>query len=451
MKSHLYDSNLEVLDSENLKKIQNEKFIKQISYLFQNSPFYQKKFNEEKISIDDIKTIDDIIKLPFTEKEELRDALVKQPPILGLNQTADGIDIIRIHSSSGTTGRPTYVGLSKKDAKQWNDTVAKAFWTAGIREKDVVAHCFNYSMFVGGIANHLGCEEIGATMVPIGIGQSSRLIRMILDLGITVIIATPSYIMYLADIVRKELGIEPEQLGVKKIICGGEPGGGVPSTRALIESTWNAQCFEIMGMVDIHPVLGAECEYKNGMHFMHPELIFTEIIDPDTGELMPIKPGIRGEAIYSHLDREANPILRFRSHDVIEILGTECSCGRTGYRYRVIGRTDDMLIIKGVNVYPSAIEDILRGLDELTGEFCILLEKEGIQQDYLYLFVEYENTIDISNEYQNIKEKIKKKISESLLFKARIELVEENSLPKFEHKAKRIYKKFLGEKIPFQN
>jgi phenylacetate-CoA ligase len=444
--TQLIQTEIEKLNAKEMKELQNQKFLNQLSYVLKNSVFYQKKFQDNNLSVDDIKSIDDITKIPFTEKQELRDALLHQPPRLGTNQTASDVSLVRIHSSSGTTGRPTYVGLTKQDAKLWDETIGRALTIAGIGSTDVVAHCWNYSMFVGGLANHLGGENTGATMIPIGIGQSNRLVRMIKELGITAITGTPSYILYLANVVRKEMGVEPATLGIKTIITGGEPGGGVPATRELIETTWNAECHEVMGMVDIHPMIGAECQHKHGMHFTVLDLVLTEIIDIDTGEILPIAPGVIGEAVYTHLERYANPIFRFRSHDMIEILGTECECGQTGYRYRVVGRTDDMLIVKGVNVYPSAIEDVLRGMDQLTGEFAILLEKEGVQQDYLNIVAEFSNSVD-STQVEILRKEIEKKIAEILLFRANIDLVKPHTLPRFEHKAKRVYKTFLGENI----
>ncbi|MCM3766197.1 phenylacetate--CoA ligase family protein [Neobacillus niacini] len=444
--TQLIQSEIGKMNAKEVIEFQNQKFLNQIAYVLKNSAFYQKKFTDQNLSVNDIKSIDDLTKIPFTEKQELRDALLQQPPRLGANQAASDVSLVRIHSSSGTTGRPTYVGLTKQDAELWDQTIGRALSIAGIGPTDVVAHCWNYSMFVGGLANHLGGETTGATMIPIGIGQSNRLVRMIKELGITAITGTPSYILYLANVVRKELGVEPAALGIKTIITGGEPGGGVPATRELIESTWNAECHEVMGMVDIHPMIGAECQHKQGMHFTVPDLVLTELIDVDTGEMLPIATGVIGEAVYTHLERYANPILRFRSHDMIEILGTECECGHNGYRYRVVGRTDDMLIVKGVNVYPSAVEDVLRSIDQLTGEFAILLEKEGVQQDYLNIVAEYANSVD-SSEIETLKKEVEKKIAEILLFKANIDLVEPNTLPRFEHKAKRVYKTFLGENI----
>ena len=262
-----FNKNIEVISGDELKKQQNEKFLKQWTYTIKNSRFYQEKYRTANVDLTMIKSIDDLKLLPFTEKEELRQALLEQGPKLGSNQAAKMEEIIRIHASSGTTGKPTYVGITKKDAKLWEEGIARSFWAAGIRPNDIVAHCFNYSMFVGGLANHMGGEKLGATMIPIGIGQSKRLINIIQDLGVTTITATPSYILYLAKLVKEELGLEPGDLGVKRIITGGEPGGGIPKTRELIETIWNAQCLELMGSVDIHPIMGSECEYQAGMHF----------------------------------------------------------------------------------------------------------------------------------------------------------------------------------------
>lgn len=444
--NNLFNQEIESMPMEEMRKLQEEKFLKQVEYTVSNSPFYQKKFKDAGLEIGDIKSLDDIKKIPLTTKQELRDALIKQPPLLGENQTADSLDIVRVHASSGSTGRPTYVGITKKDAELWDESTARTFWACGIRPDDVVAHCWNYSMFVGGLADHMGCEYTGATMVPIGIGSSSRLANMMQDLGITAINATPSYIMYLADVVKKELGIDPSETSLKKIITGGEPGGAIPATRKLIEETWNAKCTELYGMVDIHPIIGAECEHQQGMHFLVPDLVYPELIDVETGEPLEIKKGVRGEVVYTHIERYANGILRFKSHDIIEVLGTECECGRTGYRFKVVGRSDDMLIVKGVNVYPSAIEDVLRHMDEMNGHFGINLEKEGVQQDIINLVAEY--SPEYSGDLNFLKDKVQQHIANKLQFKSTVTLVPENSLPRFEHKAKRIYRKYKGEEVP---
>ncbi|WP_057775828.1 phenylacetate--CoA ligase family protein [Cytobacillus dafuensis] len=443
---NVFNQEIETMPTEKMRALQEEKFLKQVEYSYKNSTFYQRKFKEAGIELEDIRSLDDIKKIPMTTKQELRDALLQQPPILGENQTATSEKIVRLHASSGSTGRPTYVGLTKTDTLLWDESCARAFWTNGIRPDDVVAHCWNYSMFVGGLADHMGCEHTGATMVPIGIGNSGRLARMIQDLGITAINATPSYIMYLADAIKKELGIDPAETTLKKIITGGEPGGAIPATRKLIEETWNAKCCELYGMVDIHPIIGAECEHQQGMHFLVGDLVYPELFDVETGEHLEIKAGAVGEVVYTHLERYANSVLRFKSHDIIEVLGTECECGRTGYRFKVVGRSDDMLIVKGVNVYPSAIEDVLRDIEEMTGHFAIKLEKEGVQQDFIQLVAEF--AADYKGDLEILNKKVQNRIGDMLQFRANVELVAENSLPRFEHKAKRIYKTYQGEHLP---
>lgn len=443
---NVFNLEIETMSEENMKALQEEKFLKQVEYTYNNSPFYQRKFKEAGHVLEDIRSLSDIGKIPMTTKQELRDALAQQPPILGENQTATSEDVVRLHASSGSTGRPTYVGLTKVDTQLWDESCARAFWANGIRPDDVVAHCWNYSMFVGGLADHMGCEQTGATMVPIGIGNSSKLSRMIEDLGITAINATPSYIMYLAEAVKKELGIDPAKTTLKKIVTGGEPGGAIPATRKLIEDTWNAKCVELYGMVDIHPIIGAECEHQHGMHFLVGDLVYPELYDVETGEQLEIKEGAVGEVVYTHLERYANPVLRFKSHDIIEVLGTDCECGRTGYRFKVVGRSDDMLIVKGVNVYPSAIEDVLRDMEEMNGHFAIKLEKEGVQQDIIHLVAEF--TEGNQEDLEALSKKVQARIGDVLQFRANVELVPEVSLPRFEHKAKRIYKTYQGEQVP---
>jgi phenylacetate-CoA ligase len=446
VKSDVFNKEFETMSAERVRELQEEKFLKQVNYTLKNSSFYQKKFKDAGLSVEDIRSLDDIVKIPMTEKQELRDALLVQPPVLGENQTANERDIVRIHSSSGSTGRPTYVGITRKDAALWDESCARAFWACGIRPDDTVAHSWNYSMFVGGLADHMGCEYTGANMVPVGIGNSKRLARMIDDLSITAINATPSYIMYLADVIKQELKKDPADTTLKKVVSGGEPGGAIPATRKLIEETWGAKCSELYGMVDIHPIIGAECEHQQGMHFLVGDLVYPELIDIDTGKQLEFKPGARGEVVYTHIERYANGILRFKSHDIIEILGTECECGRTGYRFKVVGRSDDMLIVKGVNVYPSAIEDVLREMKEMTGHFAIQLEKEGVQQDSIRLVAEFAD--GYNDDLNNLKQKVERKIGDVLLFQSNVELVPEGSLPRFEHKAKRVYRTYEGDEIP---
>lgn len=444
-----FNEAIETIGPDKLRALQDDKLARQLRYVFERSTFYREKLLRAGVGPADIRSIDDLHRLPFTEKSELREALLEQPPALGSNQTAPIETIVRIHASSGSTGRPTYVGLTKKDSDLWTESCGRAFWTLGIRPDDIVMHAWNYSLFVGGVADHLGCEITGATMVPMGVGQSVRLVRVAHDLGATVANLTPSYAVYLAQVVRQELGIEPAELGLKRIVVGGEPGGGIPSTRGQLETLWNADVREAYGMVDIHPIVGAECSVKEGMHFLASDLVYPELLDLETGELIEMRPGIRGEVVYTALEREANPLLRFRTHDVIEIYHVgRCECGRTGFRFKVVGRTDDMQIVKGVNVYPAAVEDVLRGVEGLTGHFAILLDRPG-PHDHLDVLIEQAEAVP-AERLPELKGHAERRIGQLLLFKANVTIVPPGSLPRFELKAKRVYRLYDGEPSPYQ-
>lgn len=286
-------------------------------------------------------------------------------------------------------------------------------------------------------------------MVPVGVGQSVRLVRVARDLGATAANLTPSYAIYLAQIVRQELGVDPAELGLQKIIVGGEPGGGIPGTRKQLEETWNADVREAYGMVDIHPMMGGECWVKGGMHFLAPDLVHAELVNIETGEPLEMRPGVRGEVVYTAIEREANPVLRFRSHDVIEVQHVgRCECGRTGYRFTVVGRTDDMLIVRGINVYPSAIEDVLQGIEGLTGHLAILLDKPA-PHDSLDVIVEQATGVS-AERLGELKRYAEKRISELLLFRPNLTIVPPGMLPRFELKAKRVYRLYAGDKSPDQ-
>lgn len=443
-----FNQTVETMAPEELRQLQESKLVQQLEYVARNSPFYRQKLRDAGIEVRDIRSLNDVRKLPFTDKSELRDALLQQPPALGSNQAASTEEIVRIHASSGSTGRPTYVGLTKKDSDLWTESCGRAFWSLGIRPDDIVLHAWNYSLFVGGLADHLGCEATGATMIPVGVGQSVRLVHIAQDLGGSAANLTPSYAVYLAQIVRKELELQPADLGLRKIIVGGEPGGGIPATRKQLEDLWAADVREAYGMVDIHPMMGAECRVKDGMHFLTPDLVYPELLDLETGEPMEFRAGARGEVVYTTLEREANPILRFQSHDIIQVHHVgQCECGRTGYRFTVVGRTDDMLIVRGVNVYPSAVEDVLRGIDGLSGHFAILLDKPA-PHDYLDIHVEQAEGAP-GERVPELKRYAEDRISELLIFRPNLTIVPPGALPRFELKAKRVYRLYAGEPSPY--
>jgi phenylacetate-CoA ligase len=418
-----------------LRELQEEKLRKQVYYVYQNSPMYTAKFKEVGLHPLDIQTLDDLQKIPFTEKWEIRKSQENSSE-LGLHQCSTSERIIRIHSSSGTTGKPTYVGITKHDSEVWTDIVSRVYYTAGIRPYHKVIFAMGLSFFVGGLPLKDGIERLGAAFIPIGTGASDRLVTTSLHLKPDVLLCTPSYANYLADYVRS-IGMNPKDLGFKIIGTGGEPGGGLPEVRQKIEQDWGARVFEAMGNADMAPVLFSECPAGDGMHFVAPDYVICELIDPDTGEVKPIEDGSTGELVYTSIDRECVPLLRFRTRDLISIKTGVCSCGHEGMRIRCIGRTDDMLIIRGVNVFPSAIKDVVSSYyPRTTGEIQILLHQPGPAVDPpLEVQVEYGKQVE-KEELAVLKKELEEQLRAKLMFRAKVLLVPDSTLPRFEMKTK---------------
>lgn len=446
MYKKFWNEEMETLSSTRQRKLEEIELRKQIEYITNNSPFYQKKFSEAGISLSKIKHVEELSKLPFTEKEELRESQEKNPPF-GDYLAVKKEKISRVHRTAGSTGKPLYVALTKKDLRTTNEVGARCFWAAGLRPHHTVVHCLNYCLWMGGFTDHTNLETTGATVVPFGVRNSNLLVRVIKEIGINAISSTPSYPNYLVDVVRKELGIEPIELGLRLGLFGGEPGLEDPNFRRTLEETWGMRASNAnYGMSDILCTFASECEEVKDLHFLAQGALIAQIIDPETGEDKKIEEGVQGELVYTSLAREAQPLLRLRSHDMALIVGTgPCKCGRTGFRFKIIGRTDDMLHVKGVNVFPSGIFEVLIGLrPEVTGDFLILLDKPG---PYTSLKIKVEHGEGIKPEdFEGLKSKIQKKIRDLLTFHAEIELVPPKSITKTEGgKIKRIIRLYKGE------
>lgn len=438
MKGEFINPQIETMSPEELRKLQEEKLLKQLDYVWERSLFYQKKFKEHGIERGDIKGIEDLSKLPFTEKDELRKSQEDHPP-LGSHAVAPLEDVIRIHSSSGTTGVPTFIGITKHDHKVWTEITARSFFTQGVRKSDIVIHAAGLTFFVGGLPVKDALEHIGAAFVPIGTGASDRVVTTTKRLGANVLHCTPSYALYLAEYVRKKLNMSPSELGFKKLVVGAEPGGGIPSVRKKIEEEYNCRVTEGLGNSDAAPVIFGECPYQQGMHFCAQEYIICELIDPETGNVLEMKDGAEGELVYTLIDRECCPVVRFRTHDRIVVWTSPCECGRTSFRARCIGRTDDMLIVLGVNVFPSAVKEVVHTFrPRTTGEMLILLDKPGPKVDPpVKIQVEYVQGVE---DLSGLKKEIEQALREKLVFRADVELVPEGTLPRYEMKAKLIKK-----------
>ncbi|SDH86148.1 phenylacetate-CoA ligase [Alteribacillus persepolensis] len=418
-----------------VEDIQADKFQQQIDYIFQHSEFYREKFQKAGIERENIQSLNDLKKLPFTYKDEIRASQKKAPP-LGTHAAADMEDIVRIHSSSGTTGRPTYTGITRQDYDVWTEMLARVCYTHGIRQDSKVVFAMGLSFFVGSAMKD-GIERLGATFIPIGTGASDRVVRSIIDFQADVLFCTPSYATYLAEFVKKNYGMHPSELGLKLMSVGGEPGGGLPEVRRKIESEWNCKVMEAMGNADMAPVLFSECPEQKGMHFIGADNVICEIIDPETGEIVPESDHMEGELVYTAINRECVPLIRFRTRDLVQVDTTPCACGKKSFRLRCIGRTDDMLIIRGVNVFPSAIKDVVNSFrPKTTGEIRILLkEKPPLVNPPLPLKVEIANGLS-EREQEALQKDVQAALRFKLFFTAEVELVSEGSLPRFEMKAK---------------
>jgi len=418
--------------------LQQALLAQQLDYLFARSEFYQEKFRAAAIRRKDFRNLRDLARFPFTTKEELRESQAEHPP-LGRHIAADWRDVIRVHSSTGTSGKPSLVGITRKDAKVWTRLTARSFYTQGLRKTDVVVHAAGLTLFVAGLTSKDAIESVGAVFVPLGTGASEKALTMIPMLSANAMHCTPSYAAYFADFVRREAGIDPRELGLKKLFCGAEPGAGIPSVRAKLEQDWGARVTEGLGNADMAPIVFSECPEQSGMHFNGPDYVVVEIIHPETGESLPLETGVTGELVYTSLQRECVPLLRFRTRDRVKVLGTSCACGRTGFKLRCVGRTDDMLIVLGVNVFPSAIKDVVSSFYPATnGEVQLLLEKPGPGvEPPLQVVAESSGEPASSNE---LKLAIERRIKATLNVPASVKLVRAGALPRYEMKGQLVNK-----------
>ena len=375
-------SDVESMQPEGLRALQEEKLTLQLRRLYDTSPFYRRKFDEVGASPSDIGTLQDLSELPFTEKQELRDAQQEHPP-LGTHAGVDMADVVRVHATSGTTGTPSYIGVTHLDSAQWQESVARAYYAQGVRSHSVVMIGFGIGFFVGGLPVQQALTAIGAAAVPIGIGATERLIDAAVDLRASVLTCTPSYAGYIADHLSARRGIDPASLGLERILVGAEPGGGIPAVRSALQEKWQARVTESIGNGDVIPIHSGECEAQAGNHFLVPDMVLLEIIDPASGVVVDTGRGpTRGELVFTHLDRQCGALVRFRTRDHVQIRGDRCECGRTGPRMVCIGRTDDMLLVRGVNVWPSAVKDVVASFaPRVTGQLRIALDREGHHQD----------------------------------------------------------------------
>jgi phenylacetate-CoA ligase len=433
-----WNERIEATPRAELAGLQQHKLRRQLEYLVHASPFYRDKLAAAGVAAEDVRTLADLQRIPFTEKEELRESLNAAPP-LGLHRAADDVDVIRIHTSSGTTGDPTYIGITAHDQATWMEILSRVMWSQGLRPSKVAAIGLRMGFFVGGLPLQQSIEAVGSTCVPVGTGESYRLVESMRNLRATHLFCTPSYAGYLTDFTRETFGIEPRELGLERIHVGGEPGGSIPTVRAALEQDWGAMVTEGLGNTDLVPIYCGECEAQEGMHFLAPDYLALELIDPETGAVLDLdRPDdeLTGELVMTHLDRECSPVLRFRTRDHVRVWTAPCSCGRTGIRLRCIGRTDDLLIVRGVNVWPGAIKDVVMSLrPRTTGQLQILLDQPGPRVEPP-LRIQIEMDAGVNGDEDALRKELEHEIRRRLIFSPAIELVPAGSLPRTELKSK---------------
>ena len=442
MERHFWNEDIETLPRAALRQVENARLLAQLDYVWATSPFYQAKFSSAGVKRQAIRDLADLPLLPFTEKDELRQNQQEHPPF-GSYLATTPERLIRVHKTSGTTGRALYIALTDKDRHVMNESAARSLWAAGLRPSDTVVHCLNYRLWVGGYSDHENLEKTGATVVPYGVGQTASLIQTIRELQINAISATPSYMLPLAEATLAQ-GLKPRDLGLRKGFFGAEPGMSEPSVRARMEEIWGMRAMDAnFGMADVLSIMGSECEHRQGLHFQASGLVALELIDPEKGTPLALTDGAEGELVYTHLLKEAQPLVRYRARDVVRILGTgSCACGRSTVRFRVLGRSDDMLHVRGVNVFPSSIGNVLAQLtDRFSGEFLILVDHPPPHQS-LHIRVELIQGL-LPEQAGDQAQQAAHALRERLSFRAEVELVPFGALPHTEQKARRVLKTYV--------
>ena len=407
----------------------------QVRYAWDKSVFYRRKWEAAGVSPDTLKTLDDLARFPVVQKNELRASQAASPPF-GEYLCIDPSQVARIHGTSGTTGRPTVFGLGADDWKRIAEAHARILWGCGIRAGDRVMICSFFSLYMGSWGALAGVERLGATAFPFGAGVAGQTlmgVQWARDLKPTVFYSTPSYALHFADTALKE-GIDPRSFGMRILVFSGEPGAGIPSTRKQIEETFGGICVDMGSMAEMSPwMTNGECSHRTGMHLWQ-DIVYTQVCDPET--FQPVPYGAEGTPVYTHLERTSQPMIRLVSGDRASWTNDPCPCGRTYPRLPkgLYGRIDDMFIVRGENIYPSAIEDTLRAIQGFGGEFRVIISRAQAM-DELLVRAEYAADVRDLGAFAKI---LRERLQAHLGVRPRVELVPEGTIPRTEFKAKRI-------------
>lgn len=428
----IWNSERETLADRRKKAFQSEQFEDLVRRVYEKIPFYKNRFDELGLKPSHISSIDDISKLPFTCKNDLRDNYPFGMFAVPMSE------VVEMHTSSGTTGKPVIGGYTEKDVDLWSEVMARCLSLSGTTAEDIVHNAYGYGLFTGGLGIHYGARRIGATVIPISGGNTRRQIMIMQDFGSTILTCTPSYSLYLAE-VGEEMGLDFKKLPLRAGNFGAEPWSN--NMRVEIENRLGLLALDIYGLTEIiGPGVGNECEYKTGVHLCDDHF-YPEVINPDTGAVLP--PGEVGELVITTLTKEATPLIRYRTRDITSLIPGACECGRTSVRMeRIMGRTDDMLIIRGVNVFPSQIEEVLVRIEGTEPHYQIVVDREG-KLDVLEVHVEMNERMisDEIKELERTEAKIRSEIESLLGIKVGVKLVEPKTITRSEGKAKRVIDK----------
>jgi phenylacetate-CoA ligase len=423
-----YEPQFECASRDEMRAVQSKRLAEMAERCYNNIPFYRRKFDEMGLKPGDIRSIDDLQKLPFTYKQDLRD---NYP--FGLFASGRD-DLRRIHASSGTTGKQTVVGYTENDLDIWARSVARGLTSIGGKKSDYVHISYGYGLFTGGLGLHYGAEKLGATAIPVSSGNTKRQVQIMQDFGSDILCCTPSYAIFIGETIR-DMGIDPKSLPLRAGVFGAEP--WTEGMRKQIESLLAIKAYDIYGLSEIAgPGVACECEYQNGMHIQE-DFFYPEIIDPDTEEVLPY--GQYGELVFTCIGKEALPLIRYRTRDICKLDNSPCACGRTTIRMaKPQGRSDDMLIIRGVNVFPSQVEHVLLSLG-MEPNYQLVVDRIN-NLDRMEVQVEMSDAMfsDTVKDIETVERKIAEELHSTLNITAKVRLLEPHSIPRSEGKAKRV-------------
>jgi len=428
----IWNRHFECMDRDGIRHVQSERLRETVERVYFNVPYFRNKMQEAGLGPESIQTIDDIVKLPFTSKQDLRD---NYP--FGLFAVPMS-EIVRVHASSGTTGKPTVVGYTRNDISTWSEVMARTLTSAGANRNDFIQVAYGYGLFTGGLGLHYGGEKIGASVIPISGGNTVRQIQLMHDFGSTVLACTPSYALFLAEAIQ-ESGIKREELKLKVGVFGAEP--WTENMRREIEDKLRIKAIDIYGLSEvIGPGVASECLIQDGLH-INEDHFYPEIIDPDTLRVLP--EGNTGELVFTTITKEGLPLIRYRTRDLTRLAYEKCKCGRTMVRMeKCLGRSDDMLIIRGVNLFPSQVESVLLEMSEIKPHYLLIVDRVN-NLDTLELKVEVDEAFfqDKISQLETLRQKLQNNLENSLGLGIKVTLVEPKMIERSEGKSKRVIDK----------